>query len=345
MTEPARKRPRLESHYTASKGPPAAQLHSGATKKDDEFWFDDGNLIVVAQDVEFRIYRGPLVKHSPVFRDMLTLPQPADASGLPCPVVQIPDHPTEFRHLLREFMTGNACSRLPDDKPSFDAVSAIVRLGHKYELDAILKKGLACLANLYPNDWWHWSRSRSLRFEARPDPLLEKQPAGSAASRCISVVRIARLTDTPSLLRPAFVECCNMVPRELMAGHRREDGVLEQLSPDDLARVLLARAELIRLDALAALRIFSGPSANCEDTGGCARTFRDALWSLAKPDASKTFGTFGPQRGWYEYFCLSCLQSLHGQESEERRKIWEELPSIFDIPKVPSTSWFESWSI
>ncbi len=77
-------------------------------KKDDEFWFEDGNLIIVAQDVEFCVYKGPLVKHSPVFRDMLTLPQPAESSELGHrPVVPVPENPTSFRHFLREFMAGS----------------------------------------------------------------------------------------------------------------------------------------------------------------------------------------------------------------------------------------------
>ncbi|TFK89062.1 hypothetical protein K466DRAFT_519692 [Polyporus arcularius HHB13444] len=337
MPEPSRKRPRTSDEDVA----PVVQLPSGVTKKDDEFWFDDGNLIIVAQDVEFRIYRGPLVKHSPVFRDMLTLPQPADARDLSCAVVHISEHPISFKHLLREFMTGNAC-RLPDDKPAFEAVSAIVRLGHKYELDSIVKKGLTCLEDIYPNEFRRWTRSLRVSGEIFA-------PVSQPSPRCISVVNIARLTDTPSLLRPALVECCELDPKELMAGYRREEGVVEQLSADDLARVLLARAELIRLDALAALRIFQGVSTRCKDPAGCARTFRDALWNLTKPGAKTTFGPMGRRR-WSEYvgglrddyvFCTVCRHGIYSQESEERQNIWELLPSILDIPEMPTLGLFD----
>ena len=106
MTEPSRKRPRATVEDDAQ----ASRLPLGATKRDDEFWFDDGNLIIVAHDVEFRVYRGPLVRHSPVFREMLSLPQPpADANEhSQLPVVHIPEHPASFRHLLKEFMAGSA---------------------------------------------------------------------------------------------------------------------------------------------------------------------------------------------------------------------------------------------
>ena len=82
-------------------------------KKDEEFWFEDGNLLLVARDVQFRVYQGPLVAHSPVFQDMLSLPQPAEDSvhrerhGDPsCPTVPLIDSPEDLRHFLRVFMVG-----------------------------------------------------------------------------------------------------------------------------------------------------------------------------------------------------------------------------------------------
>ena len=46
------------------------------TGRDEELWYGDGTLILIAANVEFRIDGGPLAKHSPVFRDILALPQP-----------------------------------------------------------------------------------------------------------------------------------------------------------------------------------------------------------------------------------------------------------------------------
>lgn len=80
-------------------------------KRDEEFWYDDGNIILVARDVEFRIYRGLLADHSPVFRDMFSFPVPppesssaADPTGDACPVVQLFDSPEDVRHILRFYM-------------------------------------------------------------------------------------------------------------------------------------------------------------------------------------------------------------------------------------------------
>ena len=98
---PPRKRART-SRNDNSDDPPSLE-------KDEEFWYDDGTLILIAANVEFRVYRGPLATHSPVFRDMLALPQPPssqstssayDASNTSslCPTVHVTDSPVDLRY-------------------------------------------------------------------------------------------------------------------------------------------------------------------------------------------------------------------------------------------------------
>lgn len=66
-----------------------------ARKRDQEFWYADGNIILLARDIEFRVYKCLLAENSPVFRDMFSLPQPPTASsaaalaGDNCPEVLI----------------------------------------------------------------------------------------------------------------------------------------------------------------------------------------------------------------------------------------------------------------
>ena len=97
---------------------PAEELpHDNTVPKgpqhDDEFWLDDGNLILIAGDVEFRVYKGPLIASSPVFKTMLSLPQPDGVAPQPhcvCKyqpaVVQLSESPEDIRHLLRALVPG-----------------------------------------------------------------------------------------------------------------------------------------------------------------------------------------------------------------------------------------------
>lgn len=80
-------------------------------KRDKEFWFEDGNVILVVEDVEFRVYKGILAERFPVFRDMFSSSQPdvpemvADHGDPSCPIVHLPgDSARDWLHVLRMFM-------------------------------------------------------------------------------------------------------------------------------------------------------------------------------------------------------------------------------------------------
>lgn len=88
-----------------SAAPPEEDTH---TERDEQLWFQDGNLTLVAKSIEFRVYQGPLVTHSPIFKDMLSLPQPDDVDGNSCPAVHLSDAPEDLRHFLRAFVAGKS---------------------------------------------------------------------------------------------------------------------------------------------------------------------------------------------------------------------------------------------
>ncbi|KAI0703099.1 hypothetical protein C8Q76DRAFT_801948 [Earliella scabrosa] len=121
-------------------------------KRDAEFWFEDGTIILIAQDIEFRVYKGLLASRFPVFSDMLSFPQPLTAQGdlqedqgsvpSPCPTVYLSgDSARDWRMVFRLFMPKE------DDRdlfsffnkerppPSFETLAACVRLGHKYHMN------------------------------------------------------------------------------------------------------------------------------------------------------------------------------------------------------------------
>ena len=71
-------------------------------RRHSEFWIKDGNLILVAKDVAFRVYRGLLAEQSTVFANM------AEAASEDFfkvfeghPVVHLSDSPQDLVHLLR----------------------------------------------------------------------------------------------------------------------------------------------------------------------------------------------------------------------------------------------------
>ncbi len=71
-------------------------------KQHDEFWFDDGNLVLVAGDTAFRIYRGLLTMQSRIFENVFVSGSSCSNELLDgCPVVDLSDSPEDLVHLLR----------------------------------------------------------------------------------------------------------------------------------------------------------------------------------------------------------------------------------------------------
>lgn len=71
-------------------------------KRHGDFWFDDGNLILVAQqNIAFRIYRGLLTAQSTFFADKAATASMNPAKTFDgCPVVEVSDTPEELAHFL-----------------------------------------------------------------------------------------------------------------------------------------------------------------------------------------------------------------------------------------------------
>ena len=71
-----------------------------------DFWFVDGNIILFVEDVAFKVHRGQLVRHSDVFHDMFSLPQPVADTIDGCAWVELHDDPSDVLHLLRALYDG-----------------------------------------------------------------------------------------------------------------------------------------------------------------------------------------------------------------------------------------------
>ncbi len=68
--------------------------------RDQDFWLEDGSIVLVAKKTAFKVYKGVLSAHSPVFSDMFSSVTHVDEYYDGCPVVRISDSPEDFKWLL-----------------------------------------------------------------------------------------------------------------------------------------------------------------------------------------------------------------------------------------------------
>ncbi|KAI0706733.1 hypothetical protein C8T65DRAFT_225727 [Cerioporus squamosus] len=315
----SRKRPRYKADDESNPGssPPPAK----ARTRDTEHWYPDGNIILVAGDVEFRVHVGVLTKRSPVLREILSDAHLHAVDEMP--LVRLPDHPTEIRRLLGAFIYGNDL-RFIKDAPDFKTLSSLIRMGHKYQLEYTVEAALEYLQPYYPSRLTEWEAMRA-------------GPPNFSALDHIGVVNIARLTDTPDLLPVAFLHCCALDPKVLREGFKREDGTWEKLSPEDLATVLIARAELIKADALDCLYILR-IGQNCEDPDGCSETLMTVLSEHIGAQEWKESFEAGWRQSWKAYLegidmvpCEGCTDEIEEREQEKVEELWNNWPTIVGV--------------
>ncbi|KAH9829559.1 uncharacterized protein C8Q71DRAFT_400750 [Rhodofomes roseus] len=319
--EPTRKRPRSESEPTASL--------QHAFSRDERFWYEDGNVIIIAQGVGFRVFKGLLAADSEVFRDMLSLAKPAPdlsrESGLDdCPVVHVTDTAAEVRSLLAILLGGRRYMRRL--KFEFDDVANCIRLAHKYGIQDVLEDSLEELKKYFP-----------ATFDAFATRLTSE-----TSTDAIVAANLARLTNTLSILPAALYGCCQLDGKELLEGKVRKDGVVDTLNFEDLGHCTDGMRRLCTLNVQLASDVFSPlDNAECVIIDRCNTSLATlqlkwihriprgngdvlAPWDLRGYDRKKKPKPSSP-------LCASCIALLEARATTLRQRIWSELPDVFNL--------------
>jgi hypothetical protein len=72
-----------------------------------ELWFSDGNVVIIASSVAFKVHRGQLRRHSEIFDDLFSIPQPKDQDLYDgCPWVEVYDCPSDVLYFLKALYDG-----------------------------------------------------------------------------------------------------------------------------------------------------------------------------------------------------------------------------------------------
>ncbi|KAI0666885.1 hypothetical protein C8Q78DRAFT_1082771 [Trametes maxima] len=183
--------------------------------KTTDFWFADGNIILFARDVAFKVHRGQLVRHSDVFHGMFSFPQPSETDagqGLidGCPWVEIYDDPSDVLHLLRALYDG-----LYFTTPSagdFCAVAAVLRLSTKYLIEHLRQCCIARLERDWPTTLTGWDK-REVRatIDGRYIPR-------ERFAHPVLLIQLASELSLDHLLAPAFYDLSRYGPRKITQG-------------------------------------------------------------------------------------------------------------------------------
>ncbi|KAH9905084.1 uncharacterized protein BXZ73DRAFT_109065 [Epithele typhae] len=333
-----------------------------------DFWFTDGNIVLLAGDVAFKVHRGQLIRHSEIFRDMFSLPQPMDETVDGCAWVVLHDDPSDFLHLLRALYDGLYFPR--PSSGDFCALSAVLRLSYKYLIEHLQTRCLRRLEADWPAALPGWDcREAQATADMRYSPR-EHFP------HPVHLIRLAQELRLDHLLPAAYYDLSRYGPRKIAAGASPLPPSLPVTSapPPSAppANIRLAHADLHAtfvgreagqrflatfIDRELATRPISAGCANRAHGDGhhCRESYyfimlnllravsgiatgRDAdpLFSLAQ--ASEMLGRTDFSDGTRQCglrICGACKEDFAGAVASARREAWEMVPVWFGLRGVP----------
>ena len=351
-TTRSRKRARVLPEPGEAQDPEAAAVVP--PKRDTEVWFDDGNIVVVADETAFKVHRGVLSLHSEVFRDMFLIPPPEDDEALEgCPIVHVSDSASDIRQLLSVLYKGRTCVRsfvvvtliiyrcfprclLGSATVKFQLAEVLVRMAHKYNIPDLKRDALARIQELYTDNYYDFYVP-----EASGGPLSYQW------EDAFQVVRLAHLTGVKSMLPVALYLCC-MSPlffstRDMveLAARCREQGEVS-LPEEDMFRCIRAQPHLVRASIqLLASTFEGGLSGLCTGSQRCKSSYKRLLHTLLSMHSDSVPGDVDclsiQLRDLLEdycpdaYFCDACKRRFDHNHRECRKAIWKELPCYLEL--------------
>ncbi|KAJ7188684.1 hypothetical protein C8R46DRAFT_934712 [Mycena filopes] len=294
-----------------------------------DIWHSDGSVVLQAENTQFRVHWSILGLSSPFFRDMQGLPQPIDQPSTDgCPIVQLSDTAVDVQFLLEALYTPTflAEAALP-----FAAVASLIRLGRKYEFRDLFNSALGRLTFENPTsleeyralpsqqvgEWKHYTPTRII----------------PCASLCFDTVTLAIENNLWSILPCA---CLRLVlwndAHGLFDGFSTEDGTITSLSLVHLRRCIAGREQLLTMQCKPGYILRSLQNwqhAKCARPTKCPLDRDTYITIYLETIGILTEEMLVPLRG---SLCTPCFQGAEKLISAGWKKMWEELPGVFDLP-------------
>ncbi|KAG0698779.1 hypothetical protein DFH29DRAFT_990994 [Suillus ampliporus] len=307
-----------------------------------DIWFADGNIVLIADSAAFKVHHGQLERHSEVFRDLFSVPQPVD---------QKPPARSSFgfTHLLIALYDGIYFTK--HTSADFVAIAAVLRLSTKYFIEHLRERCIARLAIDWPTSLPQWDRrendgidsgGRYNPRETLPHPIL--------------MLKLAYELSLDAFLPSAFYDLSRYGPSKILAGTRGPPPIFST-EDDHLCATFLGReAAQVYIHTFLESALRDRPSTNCTNTGKssavyCVESFyfihlnvlrsvggiacgRDAdpLHTLlqAAEMLERTDFTDG-QKTCGLKMCSVCKNEFMDAVRKARLEVWELIPEWFGL--------------
>jgi len=305
-----------------------------------DLWFEDGGLVIQADQCYFKIFKGMLTARSSVFKTILDEgPTTTKRCVDGCHLLQVSDSAADMTYFLKAIFDSGCAPNLrldfssthaplgrffePAPAPTdFRIISGVLRLSHKYDVQYLRRRALAHLSSAYPATFAAYQN----REDGAPTRSNRSFPEPTSPSDHFGILRLAKEVGVLWVLPTEVYHCCQYEPAI----------ILDKAGPD-WASVVLAASTRLRSKHLFLLHHLATPlSGNngCSTYSKCAlarvRLFMTrAAHHEADPLAPVTDAEWDFLS---EETCDQCLADAKNLFREWRLSIWEDIPEMLDLP-------------
>ncbi|KAL4246431.1 hypothetical protein ABKN59_009645 [Abortiporus biennis] len=299
-----------------------------------EFWFEDGNIILLAEETSFRVHKTFLSRHSTVFNDILNIPQTQDSLCTQvdgCPTIYLSDSKEDIHCMLSVLYDGGNKYFGCDVALPFSTVSSMLTIGMKYQIDKISQEAIRRLNFCFPTHLSNFIEQKVFLDGPSRSSDTPMVPIEMENKDAIQVIHLANMFDITSVLPTAYYACAQLSIDELVMA------VEDQLWSLDMLRMCLNGRETLRKKDMSQLStLFSREmSLNCEND--CSEGMAELLQELQESGNLGGTNALSPSSAWFESWaqdhniCKNCIQHCMSDYERLREETWSELGNLFGI--------------
>ena len=332
------------------------------TRRHHKLYFDDGNIVIAASDLRFRVHTGILGHHSEVFKDMFSIPQPEESEMYDgCPEMVLYDAPEAVETLLEHMYSAGDRSVVSIQRTSRTALLTTISisvhrswydrrvpvsfteawsrfmLGDKYQVKTACAEALWRIRQAFPGKLEDYDRLEQESKDGMIKPLYDFMMCDS-----IAVVQLARTHHIPDIAPLAYYNLSLMDGHEAMQtvtyGSTREEVRLDRVA----VSVLIAVKKGLYLVQSDLLSIVVNPklAEGCETQVHCLTALL-ALLQMLVGDGWCSAPKFHPFRNYEviakdlkermmpdERWCNLCDATLMSRLRQYRTTTWSSITGV-----------------
>ncbi|KAI0792244.1 hypothetical protein C8Q75DRAFT_805270 [Abortiporus biennis] len=293
-----------------------------------DLWYSDGSIVLIVENVAFRVHTSILASSCEIFRDMASIPQPKDKDDGTekvdgCQVVRLQDSADDMKHFLKAIYKTSYFR--PGVKTRFPVIAAVLRLSTKYQASQLRRRAIVALSTAYPSTLSAWDA----RAQHRLIPPFEGEVKAIIALAIESDVRVI----LPAVYYAASKRSLSEMIIELLSIN-----VDLGIRDDMIAKWIVGCEKLRHAELYNVLEFLdiSFPRPGCQNINNCNILLqRQAAYSIRNVAGSEPLpyqlhcynnaNTVGTSLN----LCLPCRETVNKSIQDAREKIWKQLPSFF----------------